>query len=555
MTLGKQFENTYWHDDQGQIQSSVRTPTFQKGLAPLITKDEATVKAANVGPLQGMLFSPYVGTGTAKDPSVSPEARRSAVDKAVGFDAGEESYAASVKRKYGRPIGPRAAQTHQQMVRDAFDETDFPISELENTNARVLVNPQSGRSFAEEYTKDIKLNWTPGKTKTTRITEQVPTKGTPIHNPKFWDFYDKKLYEPELADPDLLKSATHWTNPTTGHSYQGLGDTEHEDFSGMSPYDTIRSLREKGYFPNLFPGKTSATTKHVGDTVKIEYDWTSRDTVGWNTRTMHTRFNPGEGTEERVRVDKTRVPPSVEPATLIHELGHQRDPVLGTKQSYRHLMNAYADPVEEGLADAHADRYYRHEGMFDDITSDHKALSDQFSRSGYGVGYHSWNNKLGNAVYIASRLHSQMSPDSYKDIPDRDTLMSTLKTPTEQKSDFMPSEQEVYKELEKGQKRNPRNRASFGSVARRMASSRQRNVSNALFLGHMVENFPHVREHLEATGYGDVADAAHKEYLTRGKNAKPRVQNLQARDMYHAMRRQHPEWEAGDQPTLPGFEK
>jgi hypothetical protein len=571
MTLGKQFENTYWHDDQGQIQSSVRTPTFKNAREPLITNDDATVKAANVGPLQGMLFSPHVGTGTAKDPSVSPDVRRAAIDKAVGFDQGINTYIGKVKQKFGKVIGERAARGHQDMVRDSFDRTDFPISELRETHASVLVNPQAGRSFAEEHTKDIKLNWDPGRTQNVRVETQVPSAGVPIHNPKFWDSYEKMKNkqrhgnsdEEGVLQEDVLQQSSHWLNPQTGHT---IDASEHlEDVyaaagaeSDAKHADVLNSLRDKGYYPNLFSGKGGSNDGNRSTPVKLAYDYTSYDAYNrtnemYRKDNWHLKHSPGEGTETVVSYEKKRTPPSTRSSTLIHELGHQRDANMGADQSYRHLLGQAADPVEEGLADAHADRYVYNRNQFDDVVNDHKTMANHFEGYGYTTSYSGWKDKAGKAVYNATRLHSQMSPTSYQDIPNRDELMNALSTPEERKTRFAPNPAEVHTALEKAQNRKGGSRASYRSIEKDLTLKKERTVSNNLFLGHMIENFPHIREHLDATGYSDVADKAHAEYTSRWKDVASQSNDPKVKAMYHAMRRQHPEWEAGDQPTLPGF--
>lgn len=531
MTLGKQFENTYWYEEgKDQPSASLRIPKTEGvpnvHLRPVIKEDLGTGGLAALdsfreergitAPLQGMLFSPYVGTGLKKDPTVSPESRREAMDKAAGFNRPVAEYIGRVKAKFGKNIKERAAQGHQEYVREAFDKTDFPVSEMRKTSSEVLVNPQSGRSWAEEYGKVIKLNWDPGRVKKTRVDEKVPTAGKPIPNLKFWDYYDKKLNEPELADDSLLSTVDHWVNPQTGHSYGNLHKEDHPDFEGADHYDMINKLRKGGYVPNLFPGKTPATTKHVGKTVKIEHDWSSSNSYDsrWNYRTMHTRHEPGESTETRTRYESERIPPSVRPATLIHELGHQRDLVLGDKHSYRHTFMRTPDPVEEGIADAHADRYYRHAGLFDDVLESPEEMDDTFKYSGYKPSFHGWKDKLGQAVYIATRLHAQKEPDSYKDIPSRTFLTNSLMTRRERNYGISADPNKVSRALQRNAEKRY-NRQSRYDVENKQEGLAERDLSNTLFLGHMVENYPHVRAHLEATGYGDTVAKAHSEYLRR----------------------------------------
>ena len=184
MPLGDQFKNTYWFDDQGAQHAAIeerQSPRFISG---------ADVDS-HEGPLQGLLFNPYTGTGLKQDPQVSPETRRAAVNKALGFDVPMFEYQKRVgrqlplnKRKVVQdrdaegnsrinprnngPIGvyipttsEKALKSHQDLVAESLHESAYPLSELEQTEAKTIVNLGKSKASYANMDKSITINVPP----------------------------------------------------------------------------------------------------------------------------------------------------------------------------------------------------------------------------------------------------------------------------------------------------------------------------------------------------------------------------------------------------------
>ena len=83
MALGPQFKNTHWTDEKGNTQSYVLNTPNEPFKITKVAGETSTST-------QGMLFSPETGTGTKKDPLVSPERRMEAITKGLGMSNTEQ---------------------------------------------------------------------------------------------------------------------------------------------------------------------------------------------------------------------------------------------------------------------------------------------------------------------------------------------------------------------------------------------------------------------------------------------------------------------------------
>jgi hypothetical protein len=546
MTLGKQFENTFWHDDDGGITASVRNEGFTppvKTSKPLIQKLSNDSGNPNVSgtPLQGMLFHPSTATGHRDDPLVPHETRMSAIRTALDINdvtkyrrnLGQlvpsqrvDTYKDRTDKEGNPVINPKSgmaysdktvtskqsaksAQGYMGMLADTLDNTDYPTHEIQKTTAQAVVDPRKGRAHAESFGQGIKMNIIPGGKVTSweapPSNRYEPDTTKPVHNPKFWGQLGKQMDDKhEYTSDQVISTATHWHNPTTGHTLH-QDDVEdwaekHPEARGRSIFvETAAKLKEQGYFPNLFPGKGEHGIKHsAGDTHDIEVGYGNSDYQQYRTRKYHTRFEPDPSNPlkaELVPVTKTN-PPRLNEGTLVHEIGHNRDPNTDDKYHiWTHHKDAYADPMLEGVADGFQDRHSRYAGQFDDVLSHSDDRVNAIQGTSYSTNYGNWKNNTHRALYAATRFHSALGDTNFKDIPSRENLSEDYLTYSETDADW-----------HRGLTRNTTE-----------AGRKHGDLVNTLALGHIYEHQPHVREHLDAHGYGGVAKKAHAEYLDRAK--------------------------------------
>jgi hypothetical protein len=183
--------------------------------------------------------------------------------------------------------------------------------------------------------------------------------------------------------------------------------------------------------------------------------------------------------------------PTLSHDTLVHEIGHTRDPHKGGMYDVRKFQDGRADPIKEGIADAFTDRFANR--VFDDTLRHSSKRTKAISNSGYGTQHDEWQNDTQRALYAATRFHSALGDQNFKDIPAREDVSAHTVT-----------DEEYFTH----EAHNKKMTKEFG------------NLVNHLTLGHMYEHLPHIREHLDAHGYTDTAKNAHNEYLLRTKGKK-----------------------------------
>ena len=550
MALGKQFENTFWHDDDGGTTASVRNEGSTEPSIKKLSNESGT-------PLQGMLFHPSTATGHRDDPLVPHEKRMSAIRTALHVNDVDEYrrnlrnlvpsqlIQTSIKKtdkegnvvndpRTGYPQYVRTSTTKQSetsakkymgMLADSLDKTDYPTHEIQKTDARAVVDPKPGRAHVDSVGQGIKMNIRPGgKTvsmETAPSNRYEPDTTKPIHNPKFWGQLSKHMEydQHEYTSDEVIKNATHWHNPTTGHT---LHRDDLDDWSEKHPevihgnfIETAGKLKEQGYVPNLFPGKGEHGVKHsAGDTHDIEVGYGNSDYQQYRTRKYHNRFEPDsskplEGTTLQKVTRST--PPRISETTLVHEVGHTRDPNLEDKYHiWSHHKTAFADPMLEGVADSFADRHSRYAGQFDDVLSHSDDRVNAIQGTGYSTNYGNWKNNTHRALYAATRFHSALGDSNFEDIPSREGLAKDYLTANETKADWSRGTSTYRNTTEAGRKHG--------------------DLVNTLALGHIYEHQPHVREHLDAHGYGGVAKKAHAEYLDRAKKRRTLLSGNQFED-------------------------
>lgn len=181
MTLGKQFENTYWHGDDGTTHFSLKHkysegnpdeefqyPPSNPALetdTPYISdesKESLSSQLSSISEgfdekpaLQGMLFSPYTGTGLRQDPLVHPAVRMHAVKEVLGQNP--RGLASSGSRYDGLDRGLTDEDFREHKKRgeelvNALYESDIPIHELNDLKGHDFVATfEPSRDMGDAY--------------------------------------------------------------------------------------------------------------------------------------------------------------------------------------------------------------------------------------------------------------------------------------------------------------------------------------------------------------------------------------------------------------------
>jgi len=544
MTVGRQFENTFW-EDPNTNETHVWTrgtpkPNITPSGRPLhqITNFERNgassedLGAGSQG-LQGLLFHPLTGTGLKGDPMVPDAVRRGTIQKALDLTS-VEGYkknlsnilgrvtSRSTRRNYAHKveranISDKGAETHIRRLTDTLDQSEMPthIIAKKETPTRTILDPLPGRAYAESSGAAIRLT-TPHALKTKAViskeTVNVPS-DTPIGNPKFWDQLDKARNRGggdehnSISADDAFDLATHWVHPETGHVMTGeyaqnlpfVNDHPEAENPMQTP---ALLLRDWGYVPNLFPGKGNAAAKShsVGKVGKIETGYGDFDRGdGYRGTTFHSRFTPGTKQEERTILKRVRHEPALNQEIMVHELGHAMDPNIGESTTNRGRYEygrakhrVIADPIEEGVADASADRYTRYKGQFQDTLANNEQRLKDFQSNGYTINYSGWKNKTQSALYAATRYHTALADNMShpQQMPNRDQII-----------DALPEQERNAVKSTRGSERFPGNQFL--------------DTANSLALGHLYHHMPHVRGILKQAGLEDTALAAHADYKKR----------------------------------------
>jgi hypothetical protein len=183
MALGKQFENTYWYTNDGDVRTSL---VSDDGQSAVMSKpmpedyldfhveimntgrddDDDTPETQYVENLQGTLFNPYQGTGLYYDQLTSEKSREGAARRAMRMDdasGGLEAYKKGVQAQHGVRVSDEVALRHQDLAVDELTGTHMPVWEMNKVadqgNARVAVSPNEGRSH---YSAEVGPSGSPG---------------------------------------------------------------------------------------------------------------------------------------------------------------------------------------------------------------------------------------------------------------------------------------------------------------------------------------------------------------------------------------------------------
>ena len=572
MALGKQFEDTYWEDPAtGETKSWTREKD-PAGVPRVSPTTKTNAPDDELSGHQGLLFHPSTGTGRKDDPLVPLERRETAASLALGLTDIDE-YKGRVRREANVRISDHTARTDADLLRNSLVNSETPTREIENTRVSAYLNPRRNRGggFAEDYSDKIMI----GKEKrnksvvvpehTIKVTKPSDT---PIHNPKFWDWHDKTTEAEELTGEGVISRMensgdVHWHNPETGESLKSEEALSHTEWEGTpiygpqhphvkvednqyaSRYDIdkhgplsdidpervsisggwipndrgLEKLRESGFVPNIFPGAGKPTAKvHTNPSFTVDRNY-ANERGDYPIARVHTRFVPGE-VSERVVPEETKWEkvPHIDQATLVHEIGHQKDYGMADAYSHRNRRTknfdryAFADPLEEGLAGGREDRYAtRDQGgmgdMYEDVLHDPNDPTRAMKKS-YGVDHAQWKNKTHKALYVASRVAARIGEDGRDQYPSREKIAESLgMTPDKPYSRVGTHDNKEHSE-----------------------------AVNKMALGHMLTTTPSLMKHLREQGLYDTGKQARSAYIDARRNRS---------------REQNGGWE---QPTLPGFE-
>jgi hypothetical protein len=497
MPLGNQFRNTYFTDDEGTTHnfSDPRThvpnmrgvaegtiaPDSPRFRAPAIHTD-ASEYGTSV-PHQGMLFSPYTGTGLKEDPLVHPDTRRAEAERAYNLRTPED-----VMQNSTRAQKPAGSKKNAGVMRDLMVNTvvgsGIPHHILKQINTGMSVHKSlPGRASGDYYydRKQIRVLNTPTSTfipARREITMSGGEAGAPIMNPNFSKMVNKKeWFSDEGAHADMAAHATFANEK--GEHYRMTGNSNPRELqregSGVDP-NHFTEL-PAGHSANVWEGAGKDTDKYVTKTFKVYNGYNAYNNRD-NYRTFHTRHERvGAGTPvETIIPASVTGTPSIHPETVVHETGHHLDKVFNTPSI--HYRNP--DPVYEGVAEGFKDRHHTHAYDYETSLTDAATRSADIlnTPSGEHAGYtlRNWGNKLDKATHIAVRAHVASSDNAINEIPDRRRMVNSI------------------------------------ANSWNLDNKDKEAHANSLMLGHLYSTHAHVRSVVDNMGFTDVARKAVEHY-------------------------------------------
>jgi len=239
MTLGKQFENTYWHDDDGRTNFSLVNKESKEGK-PINSSMTGTLDRkfggdegkylsalAEMGriestPLQGMLFSPYTGTGLKGDPTVDPDERQKRIRQALGQQLTDKDEADDL-----------VSGTRHERSKEAWADNASYAAEIDGLDPDVAANKsrerhdRSGRQFVDWMdNSDLPMNELRKLADEDFLAVAYPEEA---HRGGYYNQSGKLIVVAGNSTPELRAEGKHFPNSrasTLMHEYGHAADFE-----------------------------------------------------------------------------------------------------------------------------------------------------------------------------------------------------------------------------------------------------------------------------------------------------------------------------------------
>lgn len=458
MPLGKQFQNTYFTDESGVTHTytdrrDINAAQEARGQVPYSDRVHATPvhrdstsSAASLAELagihhQGMLFSPYHGTGLRQDPSIPEETRREAIRNA--YNLGD---AAAYRQNFGRsdrnkmPPTAGEAEKARKLIEDTAHESNFPTHMFQQVRTGASIHNTLSTGVLGDYHSVSNQIRVKPYTETTAYEGPSTTRvigaeaGAPIMNPNFSKVVNKKEWNStEGAHADMAKHATFADE--SGRHYNMSGNWNPREMQNDNPSVDPNHFTElpAGHSANVWEGAGKDTDKYVTKTFKVYSGYNAYNNTD-TYRTFHTRHERVGGVVEEVPGEmKFRKTRALDPSTLIHETGHAMDPNIGRP--------GWKDPIKEGIAEGISDRFFAHGHNYEEALSDPEVRAQDISKGvssktggGYIAGSDRWNSWVGRndqALHIATRVHTAMGDQNFRQIPNPDHFASVSNQPNQ----------------------------------------------------------------------------------------------------------------------------
>lgn len=584
MPLGDQFNNTFYVDENGHEHHFIPNNLGQvthvmhtTGGRRVIGQQTVTQRNFNSYPsvftntpnpnpggqlssLQGLLVSPYWGTGMGNDPTVDRDAFDSKALSILGLSSNTGATPAEHHRAVTTSVFPQykdiskaraqrdvddltSAVRESSLTVDALGELHDSISRVAGVNStpRLLVtvkptvntpdewqmvqdrapgfiehNPHfSSRSpqyLSGLYSHKIQL----GTRRDRRVTQvDIPERleasgtGTPIPNPEFWDQLDAGKLGKGLSQ-SLIRlhsvSDSEWVNTHTGEILSSRGALE----GGHS----LETLRSQGYVPNIHIGRAPSDFY-----TKKALPFVSRGGFSDSRTAFHTRYNPSELILEpaRTRFKTSWDVDQVDTSPLIHELGHAQDRgLVSSSMRYNNPNNprgySTADPRNEGVADGFDDRYSnlleshlldtserfkaKPQGRSSELPGWNYPVPLDIPHAGYGHDYLEWGN---DPLGQAQYIAARTHTALGGNVPHPAHVLNAWMEHNADRIGVTP------REFVEGH-------PTHAGHANFVGTQKQKDFVSHLMVGHLIEENPHVRDQLIQHGLGDTAEKAHMTY-------------------------------------------
>ncbi|NDH64818.1 MAG: hypothetical protein EBY26_00220 [Microbacteriaceae bacterium] len=450
------------------------------------------------GGYQGLLDSPYVGTGSKKDPSVSKEERRSAITDTFGVTE-PRVYVKRFRSTFGKTISEKVASKHIDKLVSAVDEgnNDLPMNVLAEGRASAVVSPSMGRSYSMGPNGHMGLY---NEKKYVERVVSTPAKygggmGEPVYNPNFFKQVGKKEWYLSVSAHNGFAEAPHasfldhqgqeyklpYHDGYMGTTFTGSNGSK-ADEEDMKPYE--------GHQANIFPGKGEDTEEYVTHTFKVPHEIGASDDL---YRTYHTRHKRVDGVllQPVHKYTTFDVKRGLNPTTIAHELGHALDYASEGTLSHKYSSKTVrSDPMSEAVADGVADRHSRMTNIYDEDVPQRSRQLLPFS--GYSTNFSKWRAP-DRALYAAVRTHVANSNRNYR--------THDFKSP---KWDMggMPSRT---------------------AISEALTGNQDHPQGNSFVLGYLYKNHQHVRDALKSLGMESHGEAAAATYDQYSRNSNPTV--------------------------------